>query len=657
MDFILYLSPEKRHKIIMCGIAGIINYQSPEEKSLLIKMSELLRHRGPDASGTYIQGPAGLAHTRLSIIDLNNGDQPIHNENKTIWIIFNGEIFNYPELRKLLLTKGHKFYTQTDTEVIVHLYEEFGNDLFEHLNGQFAFAIWDANTQELLLGRDRMGIRPLFYYHNNHRLVFASEIKAIFADKTIPRQIDHRNLSDIFTCWSTLGDQTCFKNIFQIPPGHYARFSKKGLKIKQYWQLPFGERSYEERCVEDWAEELNALLLDATCIRLRADVPVGAYLSGGIDSTYTSSLVKNNFNNKLCTFSVGFSDKQFDESYFQQKAVDYLGTDHKSISCSYDDIGKIFPKVIWHTETPIIRTAPAPLMMLSQLVRKNNFKVVLTGEGADEVFAGYNIFKEDKVRRFWAKDPDSKIRPRLLEKLYPYIFSQNNSKAVKFLELFFKKGMMDLDSPVYSHMLRWENTSHLKQFFSKDLKNQPSDLTDFTNRYTKTLPVDFMSWDSLSRAQYIENKLFMSNYLLSSQGDRMAMANSIEGRYPFLDHRVIEFAAKLPPHIRMNGMTEKYILKKAAAGLIPPELINRPKQPYRAPISQAFLGDTRHEYVHELLSERNIREYGCFDPKKTNRLVKKCRQQKGMLLSERENMALVGILSTQLLYFHFIKNF
>jgi len=202
----------------MCGIAGIINYQSPEEKSLLIKMSEALRHRGPDASGIYSKGPAGLAHTRLSIINLNSGDQPIHNENKTIWIVFNGEIFNYPELKKQLLAKGHQFYTKTDTEVIVHLYEEFGTNLFEHLNGQFAFAIWDLNKEELLLGRDRMGIKPLFYYHNHHRLVFASEIKAIFADNTIPRQIDPGNLSNIFTCWATLGDQTCFKNIFQLQP-------------------------------------------------------------------------------------------------------------------------------------------------------------------------------------------------------------------------------------------------------------------------------------------------------------------------------------------------------------------------------------------------------------------------------------------------------
>lgn len=620
-------------------------------------MAEQISHRGPDATGFYTDESIGLAHTRLSIIDLEGGNQPIHNEDRSIWIIFNGEIFNYPELQKELIKKGHKFYTKSDTEVLIHLYEEFGTKMFEHLNGQFAFSVWDKNKKTLLLGRDRMGIRPLFFYHNNNNFIFASEIKAIFADKEIPRKIDPQSLSDIFTCWSTFGKETVFKNIFQIPPGHFAQFSNNKLTVEQYWELPYSLNHFQERSASDWADELNAILLDAIRIRLRADVPVGAYLSGGIDSTYTSAMIKNNFNNNLCTFSVGFTDKRFDESRFQNTAVDYLGTDHKTISCSYKDIGDIFPKVIWHTETPVIRTAPAPLMLLSQLVRENNFKVVLTGEGADELFAGYNIFKEDKVRRFWAKNPSSTIRPMLLAKLYPYIFSQKNSKAVKFIEQFFKKGMLDLDSPVYSHMLRWENTSHLKNFFSAGIKEQTSDLGEFVQRYTDSLPKSFMGLDPLSRAQYIESNIFLSNYLLSSQGDRMAMANSIEGRYPFLDHRVVEFAAKLPPDIRMNGITEKYILKKAAHGLIPTELIKRAKQPYRAPISQAFLGDTNHGYVHELLSENGIKDTGYFDYKKTARLVKKCKEQNGSLLSERENMALVGILSTQLLDFHFIKNY
>lgn len=640
----------------MCGITGIINFHSPEDKKdVLLKMSQLLHHRGPDATGTYLNGPAGLGHTRLSIIDLSGGDQPIHNEDKTVWIVFNGEIFNYPELRKQLIAKGHQFYTHSDTEVIIHLYEEYHTDLFEHLNGQFALAVWDENKQELLLGRDRVGIRPLFYHLDGGRLVFASEIKGIFADPSISRQLDMNRLSDIFTCWSNFGPDTCFEQIHQIPPGHWALFSKNGFTVKSFWDLPFGARAHGNYTEEEWVEQLDQILLDAVRIRLRADVPVGAYLSGGIDSTYTSSVVKNNFNNKLCTFSVGFSDNLYDESSFQNVAVDHLKTDHKTIFCTYDDIGQNFPKVVWHTETPVIRTAPAPLMMLSRLVRESNFKVVLTGEGADEMFAGYNIFKEDKVRRFWAKDPESKMRPRLLEKLYPYIFSKGNARAIRFLEQFFKKGMNNLDSPVYSHMLRWENTSGLKQFLSKDHLGGMPRLNDFIEKYTRTLPDNFMSRDPLSRAQYIENKIFMSNYLLSSQGDRMAMANSIEGRYPFLDHRVIEFAATLPPHLRMNGLTEKYILKKAAKGKIPAALINRDKQPYRAPISKAFLGDTRHEYVDELLSEDTIKSYGIFDPKKTARLVNKCRSQDGALLSERENMALVGILSTQLVYFHFIE--
>ena len=423
----------------MCGIAGIINYTRPEDKrELLARMVGLMHHRGPDASGLYMNGPVGLAHARLSIIDLSSaGNQPIHNEDKTVWIVFNGEIFNYPDLRKDLEAKGHRFYTQTDTEVLIHLYEEKGTDMFALLNGQFALAIWDENEQSLLLGRDRVGIRPLFYYRRNGRMAFASEIKALFADPDVERTINPQSLSDVFTCWAPLGELTPFTDIFQLLPGHYARISGKGMHIQSYWSPDFSHEDTRERPLTDWVDELKGLLLDASRIRLRADVPVGAYLSGGIDSTYVSSLVKKNFNNRLSTFSVSFSDKRFDESAFQSIAVRSLQTDHLDVRCTEGDIGAVFPKIIWHTETPIIRTAPAPLFMLSKLVRESNFKVVLTGEGADEIFAGYNIFKEDKIRRFWARHPDSKARPRLLEKLYPYIFSAANSRSRQFLEGFF----------------------------------------------------------------------------------------------------------------------------------------------------------------------------------------------------------------------------
>ncbi len=641
----------------MCGIAGIINFKNREDMlPLLEQMVDFLHHRGPDAKGYYNNGPAGLAHARLSIIDLHTGDQPIFNEDKTICVVFNGEIFNFPELRNSLKLKGHIFSTKTDTEVLVHLYEELGEDMLCELNGQFAFALWDIKKETLLFGRDRVGIRPLFYYLKNDRLLFGSEIKAIFADKTVPRNIDKETLSDIFTCWSAFGVRTAFENVFQIPPGHFAIFSSKGLKIKRYWQLSFGaEMDHKNKSVDDWAQELNLLLTDAAKIRLRADVPVGCYLSGGIDSTYISSLVKNNFNNQLKTFSVAFMEKRFDESEFQRIAVKSLKTDHSYVHCTNKDIAELFPRVLWHTETPLLRTGPVPLFQLSELVKKNNFKVVLTGEGADEIFAGYNIFKEDKVRRFWAKNPDSTLRPKLLKKLYPYIFSGNDSRAKMFLENFFKKGMQETSEPFYSHSLRWQNTAALHNFFSKDLRETTCSLSRFCEKFTESLPSKFMSWSPMSRAQYTESTIFMSNYLLSSQGDRMAMGNSVEGRYPFLDHRVIEFACSIPPKYRMHGLKEKFVLKHAAKKIIPKELIERPKQPYRAPITESFFDKSAPLYVKELLSEKSIHQKGYFDYKKVARLVGKCIQNKGKLLSERENMAIVGILSTQLLDEMYIK--
>ena len=607
--------------------------------------------------GCIVNGPVGLAHARLSIIDLSSGDQPIHNEDKSIWIVFNGEIFNYPELRNDLIHKGHRFSTHSDTEVLVHLYEEFGTKMFDVLNGQFAFAIWDIKKETLLLGRDRVGIRPLFYHLANNRMLFGSEIKSLFADTDIPRQLDPRVMSEIFTSWTPTGSETPFKDIYQIPPGHFAAFSKDGFKLKSYWCLSFDGAEAKEQDLSDWVEEFSALILDAARIRLRADVPVGAYLSGGIDSTYISSLVKRNFNNRLSTFSVMFTDKKYDEASFQKTAIDSLKTEHHDIQCSEADIGNAFPKIIWHTEMPIFRTAPAPLFQLSKLVRETNFKVVLTGEGADEMFAGYNIFKEDRVRRFWAKQPGSTMRPALLAKLYPYIFDRADSRSKIYLTNFFKKKLTDIDLPEYSHAVRWDNTSQICNFFNQDYLDQMVPLEVFIENFRASLPDNFMAWHPLSRAQYTEISLFLSNYLLSSQGDRMAMANSVEGRYPYLDHRVMEFATRVPPKFKMNGLTEKYILKKAAQGTIPQALIDRPKQPYRAPISRCFFGDEPLDYVDEMLSEEKLKGYGYFNPDKVARLRAKCRKQDGQLMSERENMAVVGILSTQLLHHHFIENF
>jgi asparagine synthase (glutamine-hydrolysing) len=368
-------------------------------------------------------------------------------------------------------------------------------------------------------------------------------------------------------------------------------------------------------------------------------------------------VVKRFFDNELRTFSVSFTDGRFDEAPFQLKAVKAIGTEHRNIRCTEHDIGEVFPQVVWHAEVPLLRTAPAPLYQLARLVRENNFKVVLTGEGSDEIFAGYDIFKEDRVRRFWARHPDSTMRPALFGKLYPDIFSSDNKRSRMFLEGFFRKGLTHTDSPAYSHFIRWENTSQLKAFFSQEVKNSVERNASFEERFRAELPQDFMTWDPLSRAQYTEITIFLTNYLLSSQGDRMAMAHAVEGRFPFLDYRVVEFASRVPARYRMLGLKEKFILRKAASDLIPPELAQRPKQPYRAPISRCFLGDPAHGYVQDLLSERRIREAGYFDPRRVTALVEKCRKNEGKLLSERENMGLVGILSTQLLHHHFVSNF
>jgi asparagine synthase (glutamine-hydrolysing) len=335
-----------------------------------------------------------------------------------------------------------------------------------------------------------------------------------------------------------------------------------------------------------------------------------------------------------------------------------LQTEHRTILCSEEAIGQAFPDVVWHAETPMLRTAPAPMFQLSGLVRDADFKVVLTGEGADEIFAGYNIFREMNIRRHWARQPESKVRPRLLEKLYPYIFQGRNEKAKAYLQNFYRQNLADLSSPVYSHLLRWHNTTRIRQFLVSENDNADNHwVAGLTDRFLATAPDDFASWHPLTKAQFIEMELFMSNYLLSTQGDRMAMAHSIEGRYPFLDYRVIEFAFNLPERFRLNGLTEKFILKKAARGIVPDTIIQRDKQPYRAPIGSVFFRTQQPEYVEDLLSAARIGDGGYFSASRVTALVNKCRQSPAGRLSERENMALVGVLSTQLLDHQFIRHF
>lgn len=638
----------------MCGIAGFYKYNMDKDASVctLRKMLTRIKHRGPDQSGVYISEKMGLGSVRLSIIDLSSGTMPLSNSDDSLWIVFNGEIFNYIELREDLLTKGHSFRTHSDTEVIVHLYEEYGPDFVTKLNGQFAIAIWDKNKEELFLARDRVGIRPLYYTQIGDSFVFASEIKALMEFPGISPKLSAKGLCEYFTFWTSLSPNTVFEDIYEVPPGTYMILSENDRRSVTFWELPiYKPEEYNNLDLKDAVTEFEKLFADSVKLRLRADVQVGAYLSGGIDSSVTTSFIKNTHPNNLRTFSIGFSEKDYDESSYQNEASAYFGTQHSSIICNPSEIAEEFKNVVWHCEAPLLRTAPTPMSLLAKSVRDHNIKVVITGEGADELLGGYNIFKETKIRHFWAKDPQSKYRSLLLRKLYPYLPQMQNANN-NVLKMFFGYKLNETSSPVYSHLLRWNNTSRINNYLSDEYKTSKGDynpVAEIERQWEDKLE----GMDYLSKAQWIEIKLFMSGYLLSSQGDRMAMANSIEGRYPFLDHRVIEFCMKLPPDLKLNGLNEKFLLKKMIVGKIPDSILNRSKQAYRAPIKSVFTGKNIPAYLKSRLSEEEIKDCGIFNPSHVNQLLLKMDADKQV--SEIDNMALTAILSTQILYDMFVK--
>jgi asparagine synthase (glutamine-hydrolysing) len=639
----------------MCGIAGIFNMMGHDGVSLktLQSMVGALYHRGPDESGYYLDDRIGLGHARLSIIDLAGGTQPIHNEDKSLWIVYNGETYNYQELRCQLQQKGHNFYTDSDTEVILHLYEEFGADCLSRMNGQFALAIWDTNNKELFLARDRVGIRPLYYTVTGNTLIFASEIKAIFMNRQVSREIDPVAMDEIFTFWTTLGSRTVFEGVKELPPGHCMKISHGKSTLKKYWDIPLYSRSEQfEAAPAEICEQIRELLMDAVRIRLRADVPVGCYLSGGLDSSAVAGMVVRNFNNDVRTFGIRFEQKGFDEGEHQNRIVSWLNANHTEILSTNDKIGSSLPECLWHCEKPILRTSPVPLFLLSELVNQSGLKVVLTGEGADEVFGGYNIFKEAKIRRFWSRYPDSQRRAGLIDKLYPYIF--DNPRLRRSMRSFFARGLDGVNDPIFSHLIRWGNTSRIKTFFSAELRDTIGDYDGYL-QIRENLSPDYGKWDYLTRAQYLETSIFLSNYLLCSQGDRVAMANSLEIRLPYLDPRVMELAARVPAKWKILGTNEKYILKRAFQNILPEQILRRSKHPYRAPISQSLLKGKAAPLTKEMLSESALNRTGLFDSNKVAKLQHKIRDMDNP--GEIDSMALVGILSSQIIYHQFIEDF
>lgn len=646
----------------MCGIAGIVGLTagaaSPDREAL-VRMASALYHRGPDEFGVYRDDRAGLAHARLSIIDLATGQQPMSDEGDTSWIVFNGEIFNYVELREELVALGHHFRTQSDTEVILHAYRAWGVEAFERFNGQWAVALWDSVAKRLVLSRDRVGICPLHICEYDGHLYFASEVKAIFAaNASIPRAFDPIGISQTFTFWTIAPPQGVFHGVSELEPGHVRTYENGNVRDRAYWTpcypVPGDVRHRFHGTLEDAVKEVRREIENATSLRmLRADVPVGSYLSGGLDSSLVAALGRRFAGDKFQTFSLRFDDAEYDETEYQRLMVKMLGSEHHEVVVSRSDIANVFPDVIYHTERPILRTAPAPLFLLSKLVREHGVKVVLTGEGADEMFAGYDIFREGKVRRFWGRQPESAWRHRLLERLYPYLARSPVSQQAMARQ-FFGRNIAAHRAPGFAHDTRWHTTGALKRLLSKDVQDAAAG-RDVIRELLADLNVDFKHWSQLAQDQHIEIRTLLSGYLLSSQGDRMLMAHSVEGRFPFLDKDVVALADSLPAAYKLRVLDEKHVVKRASADIVPREIIARKKQPYRAPDALSFVAKGAPDYIDEVLSESALRDANVFEPQAVTQLLRKCRARgsEGQF-SNTDNMALVGALSTQLLHRQFI---
>ena len=571
----------------MCGIVGF-NW---DDKALLKKMMSSVKHRGPDDSGYYIDKNISLGHQRLSIIDLSSkGRQPIFNENKTLAIIFNGEIYNYKILKNKLEEKGHKFYTGTDTEVIVHAYEEYGEECVNHLNGMFAFAIYNSNSKTLFIARDRLGIKPLYYTFIGKKFIFASEIKAIL-EHSIKREIDSEALAQFFTYGYTLSPKTLFKGIYKLPPASYMSYSKKGINIKNYWDLKF---NLKNKSLGAWKRELFYNLKDAVDKRLMSDVPIGAYLSGGIDSSSIVAMMSLIMDQKVNTYSVGFDSAEVvNELNYAKLVAEKLNTNHHEIIVSSEDALKSLSKIVWHLDEPINNPAAVPLYYMSKAAKKD-MTVVLNGNGGDEIFAGY---RQHKVLSYLNKLNhlpmiNSKFLSRSLKKSARLL----SNKYSRYLE-FGAKILPNIKNPALSYsILMYQNYTpkDLQKLLQMNYSPVPSIVPFFNPKK-----------DILNNVTLIDLKRMLpENYLMVD--DKINMANGIESRVPFLDYELVEFVASMPANLKLNGLNEKYILKQTMAKILPKEIIQRKKYGFTPPVAH-WIDNDLLDYARNKLSSSEIK--------------------------------------------------
>ena len=593
----------------MCGIAGIYNYseKNKEVKSqILQKMVEVLSHRGPDGKGYYINGNVGLGHCRLAVIDLVTGDQPIYNETKEIALICNGEIYNFMELKKNLENNGkHKFYTHSDTEVIVHLYEEYGIDFINKLDGMFAFALWDNREKMLLLARDYFGKKPIYYYNDGEKILFASELKSILKHPGLERNIDFQSLYYYLSFLNIPYPFTIFKGIYKLAPAHYLYCNKNGITINKYWDLP-KEIIPCNINIKNIEENLNNLLTEAVKKRLISDVPLGAFLSGGIDSSTVVSKMCKLSNSKIKTFSIVFKKfTYYNEEFYVNKVRHYFNTEHYSFDVDFNLVDDL-PKIIWHCDEPFAVSSCLPLYYLSKMARKY-VKVVLTGDGGDEVFAGYSnrYYSELLFHKFFDKFPllKNNFLSNYLKKTILFFPIKYRRKILKFLDMFSYK---DIDYR-YLRATMFFTPSMLSIF----LKDNMDKISDLNYKHLKNFYQEYKAVDYINRRLYGDIKTSLCNEMLTKI-DSMTMAHSLEARSPLLDKNLVSFIMQLPSYLKINFKGTKYIFKKTLQGSLPKEIIYRKKHGFEVPVDEWIRKELR-DYIQEWLSKDNINKHKYFD--------------------------------------------
>jgi asparagine synthase (glutamine-hydrolysing) len=628
----------------MCGIAGIVRESAatPVDEPALLRMAAAIRHRGPDGFGLCLDDGAGLVSARLSIVDLESGWQPLGSGPGGSIVVYNGEVYNHPELRSALRAEGVEFRTHSDTEVVQAVLERRGLAGLQQLNGQFALAWWQPDRRRLTLVRDRFGVRPLHYsLAEDGSLVFGSEAKALFASGEVAAEVDRGGLDDVFTLWAPQSPRTAFAGISQVEPGGLVVWERGAIvERSRWWSADPAEQP-------DPGAGLEELMRDSVALRLRADVQVGAYLSGGLDSSLISALAQVEQRGELTTFSVAFDDPRYDERSHQETVARAIGTRHHVLEIGAPDIAAALPAVVRHTETPLVRTAPVPLYLLAADVRDHDLKVVATGEGADELFWGYDLFKEVAIRDLHGRDPERALE--LLGRLYPHLGSAAR-RGPGWANFLLETGADD--DPLASHMTRVAATESVKAFYADGMRAGLGD-EDPLDRLRGRLPAGFEGWGDLERAAWLEVTTLLEPYLLAAQGDRVSMAHGVEGRYPFLDHRLYALSVALPPAEKLTQESDKVALRRLADQLLPAEIAGRGKQPYRAPEVDPFFGPGAPAWVEEALSPAAIESTGIWDATRVGGLIRRCRE--GRARGVREGMAVVGIVTTQLWHELFVR--